>query len=135
MPAEFMNKKPPEFSGGLVVFCLLYQQFSDLDGVGGSALADLVTAAPQADAALVGQVGTDPANEDDILVGGVQRHGVHLLGQVIHQLTAGSIGDHFPGLFHSDRSVEVQADGDGVAADNGNTDAGEIGRASCRERV
>ena len=34
------------------------------------------------------------------------------------------MGDDFPDLFHGDRHVKVAGDGDGVAADHGNTDAG-----------
>ena len=68
---------------------LLGQQLGDLDGVGGGTLADLVAAAPQAQAVGIGQVGTDAADVDDILAGGVQGHGVLLGIQVIHQLDAG----------------------------------------------
>ena len=46
----------------MVKKALLEQQLSDLDGVGGSALADLVAAAPEVQAALVGQVFTNAAD-------------------------------------------------------------------------
>ena len=48
---------------------LLNQQLGDLDAVGGSALTDLVTAAPEADTVVIGEVGTNPAHEHQILVG------------------------------------------------------------------
>ena len=86
---------------------LLGQQFRDLDAVGGSALADLVAAAPEAEAIFVGQVGTDTSHIDDVLAGGIQRHGVLLVGQVIHQLHAGGILQHLPGLLHGDGTVEM----------------------------
>ena len=81
---------------------LLYQQLRDLDGIGGSALADLVAAAPQTDAVLIGQIGTDTAHEDDVLIGGLQRHGIALIGQIIHQLDAGSLGNRLTNLCNRD---------------------------------
>lgn len=54
---------------------LLEQQLRDLDGVGGSALADLVAAAPEVQTALVGQVLTNAADIDDVLIGRVERMG------------------------------------------------------------
>ena len=102
----------------------LHQQLRDLDGVGSGALADLIAAAPQAQAVVVRQVGTDTADEHNILIGGVQRHGVLLVFQVVHQLAAGSLGDDLPCLLHGDRHIKVAADGNGVAAHHRDTDTG-----------
>ena len=55
---------------------LLQQQLCDLDGIGRRALAYLVAAAPEVQAALVGQILTDTADKNRILVGRVERHGV-----------------------------------------------------------
>ena len=95
-----------------------------MDGVGGGAFADLVAAAPQAQAVGVGEVGADAADEDDVLVAGVQGHGVALIGQVVHQAAAGGVGDGFPGLGHGDGLIKMQAGGDGVAAHHRHPDAG-----------
>ena len=103
---------------------LLHQQLRDLDAVGGGALADLVAAAPQAQAVGVGQVGTDTAHEHDVLSGGIQGHGVLLILQVIHQLHAGGLGQHLPGFLHGNAAVEAQLDGNGVASHDRHTDAG-----------
>jgi len=86
---------------------LLDQQFCNLDAVQGSALADLVAAAPQAQAVGVGQVGTDTANEDQILAGGLQRHGILLVSQVIHQLNAGSVLQNLAGFLYGNRAVKL----------------------------
>ena len=59
---------------------LLNLQFCDLDGIEGSALANLITAAPQGNAAIMDQVGSDTAHEHQILIGSFQRHGVALIG-------------------------------------------------------
>ena len=77
--AALIHKNSRYFMVPGVLFSLLNQQLCNLDGIGGSALADLVTAETQGNTALIGQVGTNPAHEYDILVGGIQGHGVHLL--------------------------------------------------------
>ena len=74
----------------LYIVYLLHQQLCDLDSIGGSALTDLVAAAPQADAVFISQVRTDPANKDDVLIGSLQRHGILFIGQIIHRRQPGA---------------------------------------------
>ena len=64
---------------------LFQQEFGNLDGVGRGALPDLVAAAPQRQAVLVGQVVADAADEYDVLIAGLQRHGIALGREVIHE--------------------------------------------------
>ena len=87
---------------------LFDQQLYNLDSVGSSALTNLVTAAPEADAAIIGQVGTDTAYEYDILIGGIQRHGILLLGKIIHQLYAGCVCQHLTNLLNSYRLCKAE---------------------------
>ena len=103
---------------------LLYQQFRDLDAVGGSALADLIAAAPQAQAVFIGNVGTDTAHIDDVLSGGFQRHGVLLVLQIIHQLDTGGGGEDLPCFRYRNGAVKVEFHGNGVAAHDRNADTG-----------
>ena len=75
----FSTEKPGDrfFSGGLPVYFRKMNRYSalpvdqelrDLDGVCGRALADLIAAAPEAEAVVVRQVGANAAHVDQILV-------------------------------------------------------------------
>ena len=94
--------------GAAVDFLLILgdDQLSDLHSVGGCALSHLVAAAPQTDAAIIGEVGTDTAHEHQILAAGFQRHGILLILQIVHQLHTGSLGQHFSDLLHSYGNIE-----------------------------
>ena len=58
------------FDGFLLL--VLDQVLQDLHGVAGGALADLITAAPEGQALVVGQVLANAAYPDQVLVAGVQ---------------------------------------------------------------
>ena len=103
---------------------LLEQQLRDLDGVGGSALADLVAAAPEVQTALVGQVLTNAADIDDVLIGRVERHGVDLVLEVVDELAARGVCDELLGTLDADLLLRAQHDGYAVAADDGHARAG-----------
>ena len=94
---------------------LLEQQLRDLDGVGGSALADLVAAAPEVQTALVGQVLTNAADIDDVLIGRVERHGVDLVLEVVDELAARGVCDELLGTLDADLLLRAQHDGYAVA--------------------
>ena len=110
-PYELSHREVSLFYGRMF---LLNQQFRDLDGIGSSALTDLVTAAPEANAVFVRQIRTDPAHENDILVGGLQGHRVLLIRQVIHQLAAGGIGNGGTNLLYRHRYIKMAGNGNGV---------------------
>ena len=108
----------------MVKKALLEQQLRDLDGVGGSALADLVAAAPEVQTALVGQVLTNAADIDDVLIGRVERHGVDLVLEVVDELAARGVCDELLGTLDADLLLRAQHDGYAVAADDGHARAG-----------
>ena len=102
----------------------LHQQLRDLDGVGSGALADLIAAAPQAQAVVVRQVRTDTADEHNILIGGVQRHGVLQRVEIVNELHAGSGCDDLARTLDGDFFFGFQADGNAVAAHDRHAHAG-----------
>ena len=58
-----------------------------------SALADLIAAAPERQAVVVGQVRTDAADIDKILIGRVERHGILVVAEVVDQTAARRSGN------------------------------------------
>ena len=103
---------------------LLGQQLGDLDGVGGRALAYLVAAAPDIQPVVRGQVVADASHEHQILVAGLQGHGIPLGGEIVHEAAAGGGGDQLTGTLHGDLLPGAYHDGHAVAAYHGDADAG-----------
>ena len=77
-------------------------QLGDLHGVGGGTLAHLIAAAPEVQAVVAGKVVPDAAHEHDVLIGGIQRHGILLVLEIVHQAAACRLGDGGLGVGHAD---------------------------------
>ena len=103
---------------------VLDQQLCDLHAVGGCALAHLIAAAPETQTVGIGQVGTDAADEHEILIRRVERHGILQRVEIVHKAAAGGGGDGRARLVHGDVVREVHGGGDGVAAHDGHAHTG-----------
>ena len=90
-PRGSREKQGPRRASTPAFFSPLDQVLRDLDGVGRRALANLVAAAPERERAHAlgrGEVATDAADVDEVLVGGLERHGIAARGGVVHDLHA-----------------------------------------------
>ncbi len=113
--------------GWLWIFCLLVEEeFGDLNGVEGCAFAELVAADEEAQrlTGRVGDVGADAADEDVVLVGGVNGGGEFIVGAVVDDGDAGGLGEQFLGMGFVDLVFKFDEDRLGMRAHDGDADAG-----------
>src|SRR5690606_18300850 len=104
----------------------LYQLFGDLDGVGGSAFADLIAGYEDFDAAAVfaGLILADASNQHIILAGGEDGHGEGAGFGIVHNFDARGLfedGTHFSG---GHGVGELDVDALAVGAGDGDAHAG-----------
>ena len=69
--------------GALFDVADLDEVFGDLHGIEGGTFLDLVAAEPEGETVGVGQVLADAPDEDVVLTGGEQGHGIALVGGVV----------------------------------------------------
>ena len=119
-----LKLKPMTLASEKALSHILDEQLCDLDGVRCRALTDLVAAAPQIEAALIGQILADAADEDDILIARVERHGVDEIVEIVNEPAAGGGGDDRLCLFDGYLLLCLEADRNAVAAHDGDADAG-----------
>ena len=103
---------------------LFHKKLGDLNGIGGGTLTDLIPTAPKNDTLIVGQILTDTTHEDQILIAGIQRHGILLLGGIVHQNATGSSRNGSLDLIHGQLLLRADRCHNGVRANHGNADAG-----------
>ena len=103
---------------------LCAEQLGYLHGVGRGALAHLIAAAPDVEPALVGQVVADASDKDEVLILGVQRHGVFKSAQIVNELHAGGCRNDLAGALDGYLLLGFQANGHAVAAHDGDAHAG-----------
>ena len=113
----------------------LSEQLRDLHSVGRCALANLVAAAPEGDAARhvrVGDVAPHASDPDEVLVGGVERHGVPVVRAygraIVHQLDTGRGIKRRMNRLELHRAVELERDALGVRAQHRHAHAGAAHR-------
>ena len=75
-PREKNRKRRP--------FQRFLQELGDLDGISRCAFSDLIAAAPDLQTTLIGEILADAANEDEILIGGIEGHGINLIAKIIY---------------------------------------------------
>ena len=93
------------YFGRLLYVADLNQVLTDLYGIEGSTLANLVATEPEGQAVLVREVFAHATNEDVVLAGSLQRHGVHEVSGVVDQRTARSCSDSLLCLFDADGAL------------------------------
>jgi hypothetical protein len=99
----------------------------DLHRVHRRALADLVAAAPEGQAvAAAGDVLPDAAHPHQVLVGGVHRHGIEIVGGIVHHLHPRRGRQQLPGLVRRDGPLGLNGDGLGVGAVHRHPHAGAV---------
>ena len=60
------------------------QELGDLNGVSCCAFSDLIAAAPDLQTIFIGEILADAANEHEILIGGIEGHGINLIAKIIY---------------------------------------------------
>ena len=102
----------------------LNQQLSNLNGVGGCALANLVAAAPQGNTLFKSKVRANTANKYDILVAGAKRHRILLVCGIVYQAAACFFGNSGLNLLGGQLILGEYGNRDGVRTNNGHAHAG-----------
>ena len=83
-------------------------RLSDLDGVRRRSLANLVAADPEGQAVALGAfVHSDTADVNEILVRGVEGHGVALQGRLVHDLDARRAPQQLTGLVGGEGALRL----------------------------
>ena len=98
--------------------------FCNLQGIEGSAFADLVAAGPEVDAVFAVEIFPDAAYGHVGLVGSVQGHGVNHIFNIIHQHSALEVLNRFLDFIGGDMIFGLNVDGFRMAPDNRYADSG-----------
>ena len=97
-------QKPPNVISYLRLLNIAYfnQVLSYLDGIEGGTLTDLVARKPEGETVLVAEVLAHTTDEDIVLAGSFQRHGINEVRGIVNQRTARSSGNGLLGSLYAD---------------------------------